>query len=65
MKQEGNANYTWIKGYDDQFLRKGQVGDWRNFFTEEQSDRLDALCAEKMAGSGLVFEFGDKLDSKY
>ena len=65
MKQEGNANYTWVKRYDDQFLRKGQVGDWRNFLTEEQSDRLDALYAEKMAGSGLIFEFGDKLDSKY
>ena len=65
MKQEGNANYTWIKSFEDQFLRKGQVGDWRNVFTQEQSDRLDALYAEKMAGSGLVFEYREQLDSKY
>jgi len=61
MKKEGNANYTWYKQFSGEFIRKGQVGDWRNYFTDEQSDRLDALYAEKMAGSGLVFEYGEKL----
>ena len=61
MKKEGNANYSWNKHFKGEFLRKGQVGDWRNYFTEEQSDRLDALYAEKMAGSGLLFEYGEKL----
>ena len=61
MKKEGNANYNWKPHFKGEFLRKGQVGDWRNFFSKEQSDRFDALYAEKIAGSGLVFEFGEEL----
>ena len=58
MKSQGNANYDWIPIYKGRkFLRKGEVGDWRNYFSEEQIDRLDAMYAEKMAGSGLVFEY--------
>ncbi|XP_001631095.2 sulfotransferase 1C4 [Nematostella vectensis] len=38
-------------------IRKGQVGDWRNYFTEEQSRRMDQLYAERMTGSGLDLEF--------
>lgn len=57
MKNLGNANYDWIPKYKGGFLRKGEVGDWRNYFSEEQIDRLDALFEEKMAGSGLVFEY--------
>jgi len=60
MKKEGNVNYTWYKQFNGEFIRKGQVGDWRNYFTDEQSDRLDALYTEKMAGSGLVFEYEEK-----
>lgn len=57
MKNLGNANYDWMPKYKGRFLRKGEVGDWRNYFSEEQIDRLDALYEEKMAGSGLVFEY--------
>ena len=39
------------------FLRKGIVGDWRNYFTPEQNAEFDAIYAEKMKGSGLEFEF--------
>ncbi|KAL9987008.1 hypothetical protein ACROYT_G001242 [Oculina patagonica] len=57
MKKEENVNYTWLPGFKGEFIRKGQVGDWKNYFTEEQNKRLDFLYAEKMAGSGLEFEF--------
>ena len=57
MKKEENVNYTWVPGYKGSFIRKGQVGDWKNYFTEEQNKRFDSLYAEKMAGSGLEFEF--------
>ena len=39
------------------FLRKGEVGDWRNYFSEEQNKRFDALYEHKMVGSGLELEF--------
>lgn len=58
MKKEGNANYSWMQELKGDVIRKGQVGDWRNYFTEEQNKQFDSLYAEKMAGSGLQFEFG-------
>ncbi|KAK3715635.1 hypothetical protein QZH41_008080 [Actinostola sp. cb2023] len=39
------------------FVRKGEVGNWRNYFTEEQNRRFDVLYEKKMAGSGLELQF--------
>ncbi|XP_066273358.1 sulfotransferase 1B1-like isoform X2 [Branchiostoma lanceolatum] len=38
-------------------VRKGIVGDWKNHFSAEESARFDQKYREKMAGSGLEFEF--------
>ena len=43
------------------FIRKGVVGDWKNYFTPEQTAQFDAIYAERMKGTGLDFEFGDGL----
>ena len=53
MKQNHTANNEWMKEYHtDQgatpFMRKGAVGDWRNYFTDEQSAKLDTLICEKL-----------------
>ena len=37
------------------FLRKGEVGDWKNFFTPEQSERFDKELLAKLDGTGLEF----------
>ncbi|XP_022245995.1 sulfotransferase family cytosolic 1B member 1-like isoform X2 [Limulus polyphemus] len=43
------------------FMRKGIIGDWKNYFTPEQNETFEKVCKEKMAGSGLhlVFEPSD------
>lgn len=38
-------------------IRKGIVGDWKHHFTQEQSTKFDELFKQKMAGSGLDFDF--------
>ncbi|XP_072173964.1 sulfotransferase 1A3-like [Diadema setosum] len=42
---------------DASFMRKGSVGDWKNYFSEEQNLRFDQLYGRKMADSDLVFQF--------
>lgn len=39
------------------FQRKGQVGDWKNYFTPEQDCFLENLCKEKLEKIGLTFQF--------
>uniref|UniRef100_A0A1B6MJW5 Sulfotransferase domain-containing protein n=1 Tax=Graphocephala atropunctata TaxID=36148 RepID=A0A1B6MJW5_9HEMI len=38
------------------FIRKGQVGDWRNHMSDEMSLRFDKWAEEKLRGSGLSFD---------
>jgi hypothetical protein len=61
MSSGQNTNFDWIPqraGVPSHF-RKGDIGDWRNQFSEEQSQKLDAVFMEKMNGTGLRFDFGD------
>ena len=41
----------------EDFLRKGEVGDWRNYFTPEQSAYVDAQCVERLNPVGLQFAY--------
>jgi len=42
---------------EGKFMRKGTVGDWKNFFTPERNERWNKSIREKTQGTGL-----DKLD---
>lgn len=39
------------------FMRKGEVGDWRNHLTPEQVSKMESWEAEQLAGSGLEFVY--------
>ncbi|KAI3515143.1 hypothetical protein L1887_13895 [Cichorium endivia] len=36
------------------FFRKGNVGDWENYLTEEMRNRIDSITETKLKGSGLT-----------
>ena len=62
MKADDTANMSWLHFFNDEtgkpsFLRKGIIGDSKNFLTEEQSAQIDALCDEKLKGLGIVFDY--------
>ena len=61
MKANAATNFSWRSDHrvgEPQFMRKGEVGDWRKHFTAEQTAEFDALCTKRMKGSGLDFDFG-------
>ncbi|KAM0914415.1 hypothetical protein ACQ4PT_011593 [Festuca glaucescens] len=37
------------------FYRKGEVGDWVNYMSQEMAEKLDSIVQHKLQGSGLVF----------
>ncbi|CAN9505972.1 unnamed protein product [Ophioblennius macclurei] len=37
------------------FMCKGQIGNWKNFFTAEQSQRVDRVLQEKLGDLSLKF----------
>jgi hypothetical protein len=61
MASNETTNFDWIpqKADKPKHFRKGDIGDWRNHFSAEQSQRMDDLFMKKLKGSGLQFDFGD------
>jgi hypothetical protein len=42
---------------DMEFFRKGQIGDWRNHFSEELSKRVDDYLKDSLK-STITFDYG-------
>ena len=60
MRNNDAANRSWMKDMlteGSTFMRKGEVGDWRNHFSEEQSTKLDREYSARITGTGLDFRF--------
>lgn len=39
------------------FIRKGQIGDWKNYMSNELSERFDVWTELNTRGSGLKFDY--------
>ena len=63
MQGNPGANYAWATHRRDPkappFMRKGEVGDWVNYFTPEQLADLDAKISQRLERTGLEFIYHD------
>ncbi|XP_072025010.1 sulfotransferase 1A2-like [Amphiura filiformis] len=69
MKQNRSANPDYLEFFagdsegektiepNASFIRKGTVGDWKNYFTVSQNEAFDADYKTKMEGTELTFDF--------
>ncbi|XP_019639303.1 PREDICTED: sulfotransferase 1A1-like [Branchiostoma belcheri] len=67
MKENPSTNYSRnpmlqkvfskVEGSGIEFIRKGEVGDWKNWFSAEENETLEAIHKEKMAGTDLSFQY--------
>ena len=55
---------SWVQAADrvhnqmlSDHMRKGCVGDWKNYFSKEQSDFIDQKYKTYFEGSGLSVDF--------
>ena len=48
-----NFNRVPQRAGEPSHFRKGEIGDWRNHFTAEQSERMDQLYNEKYVGASF------------
>ncbi|XP_046353798.2 sulfotransferase 1B1-like isoform X1 [Haliotis rufescens] len=53
----GTAIDIWREGSEGTFYRKGEIGDWKNWFTVAESERFDQMWNKKMKDSGFKFTY--------
>ncbi|XP_016486859.1 cytosolic sulfotransferase 12-like [Nicotiana tabacum] len=55
---EVNKNEKWPTGEEHKlFFRRGEVGDWKNYFTTEMVEKLDHIIEQNFLGSGFSFYY--------
>lgn len=41
----------------DPFMRKGEIGDWKNYLSPDMSEKFDDFIATNTKGTGLTFRY--------
>lgn len=56
---DSNGNPSTEDKSNDQikFIRKGQIGDWKNYISNEMSENFDEWIVKNSSGTGLLFEY--------
>ena len=58
MKKNPSTNFfQQVLGEKSNYFRKGEVGDWKNYFSEEQNEYVDKLIEEQITSIGLNFDY--------
>lgn len=52
-----HCSFEQMKQRAGAFMRRGRVGDWRNYLSQEQSDRMDEWVEQQAASESLPLEF--------
>ena len=61
MAANSKANLDWVyqRPQFPKHMRKGIIGDWRNYFSKEQNHIFDEIYSKCMKDAGLQFDFGE------
>ena len=53
-----NMSNYWVErtAQGPKLLRKGKIGDWKNYFTPEQNKMFENEVMNKLIGTGLEFD---------
>ena len=57
MKNNPYTNLNDCVLFDGNFLRKGEVGDWKNYFTDKQNEYMDKLIKDHLEATGMVYRY--------
>ncbi|KFD53172.1 hypothetical protein M514_05882 [Trichuris suis] len=56
--RKSNREGVWLFNQNvSEFIRKGEVGDWKNYFTVAQSETFDKIYEYRMKSTGIDFDF--------
>jgi len=56
VNKEDGKKFGFFSG-NGHFMRKGEVGDWKNYFTDEMNKRMDEAIEKHFKPIGLEFEY--------
>ena len=62
MKDDNTANLSWLKMFENEkgenmFMRRGEVGDWKNFLSKEQSAQIDEMYEKRIGEGNFKFDY--------